>query len=61
MAEATKKPATPKTKNWTLQNVETRGVATYLNKITAAGAVVFNVYQSTDVGGTYAVLSYTEE
>lgn len=50
----------PKVRTWTFNNVADREVATALNKLSAAGAEVFGVYQSMSIGGTYGVLSYKD-
>ena len=56
-----KKASQPKVRRWTFNNVSDRDVANALNKLSADGSVVFGVYQSLSIGGTYGVLSYKDE
>jgi hypothetical protein len=55
------KPKAPKVRQWTMEIVQNRNVASRLNELSAEGYSIFSVVPSANIGGSYEVLFYIEK
>lgn len=49
-----------KTRQWSLEFVQTRNVADKLNELSAKGYTIFSVNPSVSIGGSYEVVYYID-